>query len=62
MYIVKSKKIVIKIGSSFLIDEKGRPKKIWLKELVNDIKFLIKQKKQIVSTSNFDKTYYLIKI
>ena len=31
MYINKSKKIVIKIGSSILIDKKGKPKKEWLK-------------------------------
>ena len=31
MYINKFKKIVIKIGSSILVDEKGKPKKIWLK-------------------------------
>ena len=31
MYIDKSKKIVIKIGSSILIDEKGKTKKAWLK-------------------------------
>ena len=29
MYINKFKKIVIKIGSSILVDEKGNPKKIW---------------------------------
>ena len=52
MYIEKSKKIVIKIGSSILIDEKGKPKKLWLKELVRDIKLLIKQKKQIVIVSS----------
>jgi len=52
MYIEKSKKIVIKIGSSILIDEKGKPKKLWLKELVSDIKLLIKQKKQIVIVSS----------
>jgi len=52
MYIDKSKKIVIKIGSSILIDEKGKPKKLWLKELVRDIKLLIKQKKQIVIVSS----------
>ena len=52
MYIAKSKKIVIKIGSSILIDEKGKPKKLWLKELVRDIKHLIKQKKQIVIVSS----------
>ena len=52
MYINKSKKIVIKIGSSILIDEKGKPKKLWLKELVSDIKLLIRQKKQIVIVSS----------
>ena len=31
MYIDKSKKIVIKVGSSILIDKKGKPKKTWLK-------------------------------
>ena len=45
MYIDKSKKIVIKIGSSILIDEKGKPKKKWLEEFAEDIKFLIKKKK-----------------
>ena len=38
MYIDKFKKIVIKIGSSILVDEKGKPKKIWLKEFAKDIK------------------------
>ena len=52
MYIAKSKKIVIKIGSSILIDEKGKPKKLWIKELVRDVKDLIKQKKQIVIVSS----------
>ena len=45
MYIVRSKKIVIKIGSSILIDQNGKPKKRWLEELVKGIKFLIRQKK-----------------
>ena len=52
MYINKSKKIVIKIGSSILIDNKGRPKKTWLKKFVQDIKFLIKKKKQVVIVSS----------
>jgi len=52
MYIDKFKKIVIKIGSSILIDAKGKPKKIWLKEFVKDIKFLIGKKKQIVIVSS----------
>ena len=52
MYIHKSKKIVIKIGSSILVDEKGKPKKLWLKKFAKDIKFLIKKNKQIVIVSS----------
>ena len=52
MEISKFKKIVIKIGSSILIDKKGKPKKKWLKEFAKDIKNLIKQKKQIVIVSS----------
>ena len=32
LYINKFKKIVIKIGSSILVDEEGKPKKKWLQE------------------------------
>ena len=52
MYINKFKKIVIKIGSSILINEKGRPKKDWLKKFSKDIKNLINKKKQIVIVSS----------
>mgnify|MGYP001234080250 CR=1 FL=1 len=52
MYIDKSKKIVIKIGSSILIDKNGKPKKKWLKEFAKDIKFLINKKKQIIIVSS----------
>ncbi len=52
MYINKFKKIVIKIGSSILIDEKGKPKKVWLKKFAQDIKFLIKMKKNVVIVSS----------
>jgi len=52
MYINNSKKIVIKIGSSTLIDDKGKPKKLWLEEFAKDIKSLIKQKKQVVIVSS----------
>ena len=34
MYIHKFKKIVIKIGSSILVDNKGKPKKNGLKNLL----------------------------
>ena len=45
MYIDKFKKIVIKVGSSILVDETGKPKKKWLQEFGKDIKNLIKKKK-----------------
>ena len=45
MYIDRFKKIVIKIGSSILIDEYGKPKKKWLEEFTKDIKNLINKKK-----------------
>ena len=52
MFINKFKKIVIKVGSSILIDKKGKPKKKWLKEFAKDIKNLIEEKKQIVIVSS----------
>ncbi len=52
MYINKFKKIVIKIGSSILVDEKGKPKKLWLEEFVKDISLLLKKKKQLVIVSS----------
>jgi len=52
MEINKFKKIVIKVGSSILVDNKGKPKKLWLKEFVKDVKNLTKQKKQIVIVSS----------
>ena len=45
MYFNKFKKIVIKIGSSILVDEEGKPKKKWLQEFGKDIKNLINKKK-----------------
>ena len=52
MYINKSKKIVIKIGSSILVDEKGKPRKLWLQKFAKDIKYLLKKKKQVVIVSS----------
>ena len=52
MYIDKFKKIVIKIGSSILIDKKGKLKKIWLNEFVKDIKFLKSKKKDVIIVSS----------
>ena len=52
MQIENFKRIVIKIGSSILVDEKSRPKKKWLQEFAKDIKFLINKKKEIVIISS----------
>ena len=40
MYINKAKKIVLKIGSSNLVDKQGKLKEKWLKSLVIDIEKL----------------------
>ena len=52
MYLNKCSKIVIKIGSSILIDKKGKLKKSWLKKFINDINFLIKKNKKIIIVSS----------
>ena len=41
MYISRSKTIVIKIGSSLLINDKGVIRKKWLSEFCKDVKELI---------------------
>ena len=38
MLIKNSKKIVIKLGSSTVVDSKGKFKKEWVKSLIKDIK------------------------
>ena len=51
--IKNSKRIVIKIGTSLLIDQsKGNLKSEWLSSLAQDINQLIKQKKEIVVVSS----------
>ena len=52
MYINKARKIVIKIGSSTIVDQKGRFKKKWLLSLINDIKKLKKNKQEVVIVSS----------
>jgi|TARA_B110001452_G_scaffold57945_1_gene44997 glutamate 5-kinase len=52
MYLKNSKIIVIKIGSSLLIDEKKRIRKKWLSEFAKDIQMLIKQDKKVIIVSS----------
>ena len=52
MYLNNSKQIVIKIGSSLLIDDKRNVRKKWLLDFARDIKELIKNKKRIIIVSS----------
>jgi len=52
MYLSNSKTIVIKIGSSLLIDDKKIIRKKWLSEFAKDIKKLVSQKKNIIIVSS----------
>ena len=52
MYLKNSKIIVIKIGSSLLIDENKKIRKKWLSEFSKDIKDLINQNKRIIIVSS----------
>ena len=46
MYLKNSKTVVIKIGSSLLMDGKSVIRKKWLEEFSKDIKELLNQKKK----------------
>ena len=52
MYLEDSKTVVIKIGSSLLINEKNIIREKWLSEFSKDIKFLQKLKKNVIIVSS----------
>jgi len=52
MYLKKSKTIVIKIGSSIIIDKNKKIRKKWLTEFAKDIKDLLRQKKNVILVSS----------
>ena len=52
MYLENSKVIVIKIGSSLLIDNDKKIRKKWLSELAKDIRELIKKDKKVIIVSS----------
>ena len=52
MYLRNSKTVVIKIGSSLLIDDKSVIRKRWLEEFSKDIKELLNQKKNVIVVSS----------
>ncbi len=52
MYIDNAKIIVLKVGSSNLIDNKGKLKEEWLKSFVKDIKKVRRKGKKFVIVSS----------
>ena len=52
MYLNNSKKIVIKIGSSLLINDKKVIRKKWLSEFSKDVKQLLDEKKNVIIVSS----------
>ncbi len=52
MYLKDSKIIVIKIGSSLLIDENKKIRKKWLSDFSKDIKDLLGENKKIIIVSS----------
>ena len=51
MFLDNKKKIVIKLGSSTIVDGKGKFKKKWLLSLIKDIKKIRKNKQITIVTS-----------
>ncbi len=52
MYLKNSKKIVIKVGSSLLIDNSRKIRQKWLIEFSKDIKELLNQNKKVIIVSS----------
>ena len=52
MYLNNSKIIVIKIGSSLLIDDKKKIRNKWLFEFSKDVKSLLKRNKKVIIVSS----------
>ena len=52
MHLKNSKIIVIKIGSSLLVDERKSIKKKWLSSFARDIKKLISENKKVIIVSS----------
>ena len=55
MYLKNSKIIVIKIGSSLLVDQNKKIRKQWLSSFAKDIKKLKNTKSEVVVLSTLDK-------
>ena len=52
MYLKNSKKIVIKIGSSLLVDKNNKVRKKWLSSFAKDIKKLKSKNKKVIIVSS----------
>ena len=53
MLINKSKKIVIKLGSSTIVDKKGKFKNKWFLSLIKDLKKLNKNQDIVIVSSGY---------
>ena len=51
MYLKNSKIVIIKIGSSLLIDESKKIRKKWLSEFSKDIQYLLTENKKVIIVS-----------
>ena len=58
MYLKNSKIVIIKIGSSLLIDESKKIRKKWLSEFSKDIQYLLTENKSDVAF-NADLNFFL---
>ena len=52
MYLENSKIIIIKIGSSILIDEKRKIRKKWIAKFAKDVQELIRKDKKVIIVSS----------
>ena len=52
MYLKNSKIVIIKIGSSLLIDESKKIRKKWLSEFSKDIQYLLNENKKVIIVSS----------
>ena len=52
MHLKNSKTVVIKIGSSLLVDDKNKIRKKWLSSFAKDIKKLKSKNKEIIIVSS----------
>ena len=61
MNILSSKLIVIKIGSSTLVDQTDNFNNIWINKLIDDVHFLIEKKIKIIIVTHQELLLWVVK-